>query len=79
MLIVQISLYTASGFSRLYITYPQVLELTLLQSYLLAENATLFFAAVAIYTVPIFFPPGTQYYWEDWDSVDSKLVQSNES
>ena len=48
-----------SRFSRLYIIYPQVLELTLSQSHLQ------FAAAVAIHTVPIFVLLGTHYWWVD--------------
>ena len=62
-------------FSGLYIIYPHVLELALSQSHLHGENVAQFSAAVAIHTVPIFFPPDTHYCWEDGGSVDSKLAQ----
>ena len=42
-----------SRFSRFYINYPQVLELTLSQSHLPGENASQFSSAVALYTVPM--------------------------
>ena len=50
-----------SQFSRLYINYPQLLEITLSQSHLPGENAAQFSAAVAIHRVPIIVPPGTHY------------------
>ena len=47
--------------SRLYINYSQVLKLTLSQFHLQGENAAQFSSAVAIHTVQIFVPPGTQF------------------
>ena len=61
--------------SGLYINFPQVLEHILSQSHLPRENAAQFSAAVAIYTVPIFVPPGTHYYWVGRGGVDSNLAQ----
>ena len=61
-------------FSRLYIKYPQVLELNLFQ-YFPGENAAQFSAARAIHTVPIFVPPGIHYCWVDRGGADSKLAQ----
>ena len=50
-----------SRFIGLYMNYPKVLELTLLQSHLPGENAAQFSVAEAIHTVPIVAPPGTHY------------------
>ena len=52
-----------------------VLEFTLSQSHLPVENTAQYSAAVAIHTVPVFLPPGTQYCWVDRGGVDSKLAQ----
>ena len=63
------------SFSRLYINYPKVLELTLSQSHLPGETAAQFSAALANHTVLIFVPPGTHYCWVDRGVVDSNLAQ----
>ena len=63
-----------SRFSGLHINYVQVLELTLSQSHLLGECATIS-AAVEMQTVPIFILPSTHYCWVDRGDVYSKLAQ----
>ena len=62
-------------FSRLYINYPQVLELTFSQSHLPGENAAQFAAAVANHTAPLFIPPGNHCCWVDRGDMDSKIAQ----
>ena len=62
--------------SRLYISYPQVLELALWQSHLPGDDAAQFTAAGPIYIAPIFVPPSTHCCRVDRGDVDMKLAQS---
>ena len=71
MLIVHILPVGSADFTLISLRYWN----SLVQSHLPRENAVQFSAAVAIHTVPIFFPPGTHYWRVDRGSVDSKLVQ----
>ena len=63
------ALYVGNRCTKLYINFPQALELTLLQSHLTEKNV-----AVAIHTVFISVPPGTHYCCMDRGGVDSKLA-----
>ena len=65
-----------SKFTGLYMSYTQVLELTLSQYHLPGENAAQFSAAVAVHTVPFFVSCGTHYCWVDRSGVDSNLPKA---